>query len=223
MSAPPSWSVTHVQGDAGVFHRDDPLPRRSVTVVEVERTTLVLGSSQPDDAVDRRVADALGIEVVRRRSGGGAVLLVPGEFVWVDVVVPAGDPLWSDDVGGAMVWLGRSWQAALAAVGVDARVHDGAMQHRPWSRAVCFAGLGTGEVVPATPADGAGKLVGISQRRTRDWARFQTMCHLRWRPELVSALVASPRPTPVEIVDAAVPVSATAGRLVEAFLAHLPG
>ena len=51
MSAPGSWSVTRVRGDAGVFHRDDPLPRRSATVVEVDRTTLVLGSSQPDTAV----------------------------------------------------------------------------------------------------------------------------------------------------------------------------
>ncbi|MFZ9629340.1 MAG: lipoyl protein ligase domain-containing protein [Ilumatobacteraceae bacterium] len=207
-----------------MFHRDDPLPRRSVTVVEVDRTTLVLGSSQPDDAVDHRVADALGIDVVRRRSGGGAVLLVPGEFVWVDVVIPAGDPLWSDDVGGAMVWLGRAWQAALAAVGVESRVHDGAMQHSPWSRAVCFAGLGTGEVVPAASGshDRGGKLVGISQRRTRDWARFQTMCHRRWRPEVVSALVHAPRPAAPEVACVAVAVPVDVDRLVAAVLSALP-
>ena len=40
-------------------------------------------------AIDLDVACAApGVEVVRRRSGGGAVLLVPGEVVWFDVVVP---------------------------------------------------------------------------------------------------------------------------------------
>ena len=33
------------------------------------------------------------------------VLLLPGEFVWLDLVIPAGDPLWHDDVGRAMVWV----------------------------------------------------------------------------------------------------------------------
>ena len=56
-----------------------------------------------DGEVDHRVAGALGVEVVRRRSGGGAVLLLPGEFVWLDLVIPAGDPLWLDDVGQAAV------------------------------------------------------------------------------------------------------------------------
>jgi hypothetical protein len=54
--------------------------------------------------------------------------------------------------------------------------------------------VGTGEVIA-----GAAKLVGISQRRTRTWARFQTMVHLRWRPEVVAALVAAPRPRAEEI------------------------
>ena len=31
----------------------------------------------------------------------------PGEVVWVDVVIPAADPLWRVDVGEAFVWLGR--------------------------------------------------------------------------------------------------------------------
>jgi len=144
------------------------------------------------------------VDVVRRRSGGGAVLLLPGEFVWLDVVVPANDPLWSPDVGQAMLWIGELWREALADVGVASDVHHGRLVSGEWSRQVCFAGLGTGEVV----AFGGGpKLVGVSQRRTRAWTRLQTMCHLRLRPELVAALVASPRPAPSLIAAVAIPVS----------------
>ena len=41
---------------------------------------------------------------------------MPGEVLWVDVVVPADDPLWDDDVGRATHWLGELWAAALAAL-----------------------------------------------------------------------------------------------------------
>lgn len=183
----------------------------------VDRTTLVLGSAQPADAVDRAVADTLRVDVVTRRSGGGAVLLVPDEFVWLDLVVPFGDPLWSDDVARSMHWVGDLWQRALASIGVATEVHTGPMRSTPWSRQVCFHGLGPGEVVA-----GAAKVVGVSQRRTRQWARFQTMCHLRWRPELVAALVAPPRPTATEVAPCAAVVPVDAPALVDALTAALP-
>ena len=173
---------------------------------------LALGSSQGLDAVDMTVADALGVEVVRRRSGGGAVLIVPGEMVWLDVVIGSDDRLWDDDVGRAMHWVGSWWQQALASVGVDGDVHTAAMHRPAWSSEVCFAGVGPGEVFDPTGR----KLVGVSQRRTRRWARFQTMCHLRWRPEVVAALVAAPRPTPAELASTTAEiVTVTAERLVD--------
>lgn len=185
-------------GDAGGFHSTEPAACRSATFHTVDRPTLVLGSTQPDSDVDQRVARVLGVDVVRRRSGGGAVLLMPGEFVWLDLVIPAGDPLWLDDVGRAMVWVGELWRRALAELGVVGEVHLGGLLTTAWSRQVCFAGVGTGELMA-----GESKLVGISQRRTREYARFQSMCHLRWRPELVAALVAAPRPVATEIAAAA--------------------
>ena len=100
---------------------------------------------------------------MRRRSGGGAVLVGPGQAVWIDVVVPAGDPLWADDVGRAGWWLGEVWAAALAAAGLPGgEVWRGAQVRSAWSDRVCFAGLGAGEVTV-----GGRKVVGISQRRTR--------------------------------------------------------
>ena len=69
-----------------------PVGERSIVVLDVARPTLVLGSSQPDDAaVDRARVAERGIEVVRRHSGGAAVLVEPGAAVWVDVTIPAGE------------------------------------------------------------------------------------------------------------------------------------
>jgi len=194
----PTWRVEQSHGDAGAFHTTDPQGDRSATFHTVAHPTLVLGSSQPADSIDAAAAAAQGVELVRRRSGGGAVLLLPGEFVWLDLVIPAGDPLWLDDVGQAMVWVGELWQRALASLGVAGAVHHGSLVSSTWSRQVCFAGVGTGEVMA-----GSSKLVGISQRRTRTWARFQSMCHLQWRPEVAAALVASPRPPATALATAA--------------------
>lgn len=158
---------------------------------EVARPALVLGSAQRDDVVDAEACAAAGIDVVRRRSGGGVVLLMPDESLWLDVVVPRSDPLWHDDVAAAMWWLGDVWCEALAACGIEgATVHRGALEHTEWSRLVCFDGTGAGEVV----VDGH-KAVGISQRRTRDWLRLQSSVHLAWRPQLLVSLLSPPAPT----------------------------
>ena len=160
-------------GSAAAFHQralPDPV-RRAVWWFEVERPALVLGSAQADAVVDRAAASAAGVDVVRRRSGGGAVLLTPGDVTWLDVVIPSDDRLWDDDVGRAFHWLGEAWAAALAAVGISSvAVHRGALRRGPWSDLVCFAGLGPGEVMvagrkaSACPSDGAGRVPASSAR-----------------------------------------------------------
>lgn len=136
-----------------------------MTVCHVERPALVLGSTQRRDQV---IADP-GMEVARRRSGGGAVLVEPGRLVWVDVVVPAEDPLWQLDVGRAAWWVGDAWADALAALSIaGAQVHRGGPVRSAWSDRACFAGLGAGEVTV-----GGRKVVGIAQRRRRVGALFQ--------------------------------------------------
>ena len=194
-----------------------PDAARSLTFHTVDRPTLALGSAQTRADVDHRVADALGVEVVQRRSGGGAVLLWPGEFVWLDVVIPVDDRRWDADVGRAMVWVGQWWANALAGLGVAGAVHTAGLRSDEWSRQVCWAGVGTGEVMA-----GGSKLVGISQRRTRHLARFQSMCHLRWRPELVAALVAPPRPTAGALASSAAVVVATEAEVRTALLDTAP-
>ncbi|MGE3619315.1 MAG: hypothetical protein AB7L84_02540 [Acidimicrobiia bacterium] len=199
-------------------------PGRRIWLLEPAAPALVLGSAQPDAAVDRAAAARAGVEVVRRRSGGAAVLLVPGQVLWVDAVVRRDDELWRADVGAAFRWFGRAWAAALSEVGVAATVHAGAMVRTRWSAAVCFAGLGPGEVTVA-----GAKLVGISQRRTRDAARFQAVVHHRWDPAPTLDLLAlepGERATArAELRSAAVGVAdlgLSLGDLRAALLSHLP-
>ncbi len=148
-------------------------------MLHATRPGIVLGRAQKvDDGFGARAA-AAGFDVARRVSGGAAVVVGPGECVWVDVVVARGADGWNDDIGKAGCWMGDQWVAALTAVGVSGtRVHRGAMQKLPGSDTVCFAGIGPGEVLRA---DGA-KLVGVSQRRTRSWALFQCAIPHRFDP-----------------------------------------
>ena len=57
-----------------------------------------------------------GFEIVRRRSGGGVVVLRPGELIWIDIVVPAAAHGVPADVRGSMIWAGERWAEALASM-----------------------------------------------------------------------------------------------------------
>ena len=185
------WILECRSGPAAEHLAAPAAEHRLVRLLDLTRPAVVLGSSQPEGTIDAGRAAAAGVDVVRRPSGGGAVLVVPGEAIWADVFLPAGDPLWSADVGVAFHWLGRAWAEALAAVGVPARAYEGPMRNTAWSKLVCFAGVGPGEVLDA--ASGR-KIVGLSQRRTRTHARFQCCALLRWDPAALLALLAVPHP-----------------------------
>lgn len=189
MSGTAGYRIVRSTSTAGDFHaRAVPVPAsREIWHHDITSPALVLGSTQDRSDVDIEACRRTGVEVVRRRSGGGAVLLEPGAVTWLDVIVPAATRGWSDDVNGPMVWLGNALAEAIHRVtGVDDLVvHDAAMRSTPWSRLVCFDGLGAGEVV----LEGR-KLVGISQRRTRDAARLQCCWYSEYDPQRLVALLA---------------------------------
>jgi lipoate---protein ligase len=205
------WHVETSRGDAGEFHRRE-LPSDLVPTLwwfEVESPALVLGSSQPLEQIDLGACEREGITVVRRRSGGGAVLLHPDESLWVDVLVPRGDWRWTDDVGESALWLGEAWTSALRSVGVDgAAVHRGPMKKSQWSGHVCFAGVAAGEVVLDDR-----KVVGISQRRNRDGARFQCVVYRRWDPVEHARLFSPPGPTALDLKGLTTTVDRSAAEL----------
>jgi lipoate-protein ligase A len=230
VSGPSGWAVERPVGTAATHHSRDVLEgaTRTVWAFTLEGPAVVLGSTQAEADVDRPAAGRLGVDVVRRRSGGGAVLLEPGDVAWIDVVVPRGDPLWHDDVAVAAEWLGEAWAAAVADLGVaGGAVHRGGLACGRLGSVVCFDGTGPGEVA----VDGE-KVVGISQRRTRAGARFQCSVPLAWRPERHAALLAPgieralPGADPLEAAGA-IAVRPLAGvgadEVLAALLGRLPG
>lgn len=175
------WRVLRDAAPAAEIHARDPGPEpgHQLWIHRVPRPALILGSTQPEELVRSDLAAADGIEVCRRRSGGGLVYLDPATDCWLDAIVPVGSPLWRDDVGVAFHWLGERWAAALntllgpAGPAVIHRPRPGATSRRRplW----CFADLGHGEV-----SIGPSKVVGLSQRRTRNWLRLQSLVLGGW-------------------------------------------
>jgi lipoate-protein ligase A len=225
-----SWPIEYASAPAGELHSgsagrlfDVARAGRQVRVLEATRPAVVLGSSEPEGHVDAVRAAEAGMDVARRPSGGGAVLVGPGEVLWVDLIIPEGDELWDPDVGRAAWWVGDAWACALLEVGLaDLEVRKAPMQSGRWSDRVCFAGVAAGEVLI-----GGRKAVGLSQRRVRSGALFQTAVLLRWDPsdllDLMDMDDADRASALADLADVAVGVlPEQRDRLLEAFVRGLP-
>jgi lipoate-protein ligase A len=164
---------------------------RRAVARQVERPTVVLGSTQRAEVVNAARASAEGVAVVRRRGGGGAVLLRPGDHLWIEAWIPRDDPLWEADVAVAAAWVGAWWSDALGPSGADDRiVHQGPSVPGPHGSLVCFSGRGPGEVFWA-----GRKVMGISQWRSREGSLFHTCAYSRWDPRPLIDLLAVDQPT----------------------------
>ncbi len=173
--------------DPGLFDVEQfrGLTSRHAVMRQIERPTLVLGSTQRPELVSRQAVHEHEVEVVRRRGGGGAVLLEPDNQVWIDAWIPRSDPLWEPDVGAAAGWVGQWW---LHALGVSDRapwsVHMERAVPGSFGELVCFAGRGPGEVFCAER-----KVVGLSQWRSREGSLFLCCAYVAWRPQALVDLL----------------------------------
>lgn len=210
------WERHDWHGSSADFHAMNPAPTRALWWCSVESPAIILGSTQQESDVDAAVASQLGLDVVRRRSGGGAVYVHPTESVWIDITIPKDDPLFVDDVSSSMLWLGDVFVEALSPW-VSAETYRGVFEVGVDGRSVCFASTSPGEVFV-----GNNKLVGISQRRGRDGARLQCVLYRSWQPELWT-----PSLTSIDVREriSSLPVasiSASAADIVSAVLTALP-
>jgi lipoate-protein ligase A len=181
-------------GSCEEFHHR-PFPVSNEPVISLftpAQPAIILGSTQERSLVNEEMCSANNIEIVKRRSGGGIVFLAEDSTIWIDVEIPREHSLWLNDVGDSSLWLGEVFRKELSELcDVNLELHRSGLIKTVWSPLVCFAGRGPGEVFTE---DGR-KVVGMSQRRTRDWARFQCAVSLQWKPELLLKLLNEPRPT----------------------------
>jgi lipoate-protein ligase A len=211
-----SWERHDWHGSAAEFHAMNPAPVRALWWCSVNSPAIILGSTQQESDVDAPVAMQLGLDVVRRRSGGGAVYVHPTESVWIDITIPKDDPFYVDDVSSSMLWLGDVFVEAMKPW-TSAQTYRGVFDVGTDGRSVCFASTSPGEVFI-----GESKLVGISQRRGRDGARLQCVLYRSWQPALWT-----PALTSMDVREriASLPVatiSADAADIVSAVFSALP-
>ena len=134
---------------------------------------------------------AASLEVVRRPSVGGAVLVKPASQVWIDFFVPRNDPLFVQDVLQSFGFIGALWASALRATrsvtgqGPIAIAPPVKAEPSVWSRLLCFGALGASEVTL-----GGRKVVGMSQRRDRSGAWFHSMALLELNASELAGLLA---------------------------------
>ena len=138
---------------------------------------LVLGSGQrPPEGWE----PPDGLPLVRRGTGGGAVLCDP-DYLMLDIALPPGHSLILDDVTESYRWLGERLVSALTRLGfrdlslvAPATLRQLDEASREAGRTACFAGLGPYELL-----DGRGrKLVGLAQRRRKGGVLLQAAAYL---------------------------------------------
>ena len=274
------WIVRTVEHGAAFLHAseqlffaDDPSgPKSASTGVMAQRhiavcvptlPALVLGSTQSLTDVDEAKAGERGIDLVRRRSGGGAVWLHPEHSVWIDIWIPRDDVLWHDDVSVAAHWVGDVWCEALTSLGVERlafapervasgrvsavtsvdsnrdelSVYRGDYVAGNHGRQICFVSAAAGEVFvhprrdlrAAEPGSndatlaGAYKAVGVSQRRTREGARFQCVLYRSWQPGEWADLFVDPLVTAAAHAVRVVTCDASADEVSHALVAAISG
>lgn len=165
-----SWTIEYVNGNAqDLIQQSLEIPSsRVVRICKVQRPSVILGSTQK--TLDLQpCAYGFDIDIVTRRSGGGAVWVCPDNYVWIDIFLPRGDLLISNEISTSFFWLGTVLVQVLTKVGLkQVQMHKGRFVKTPWSSAICFSSKSPGEIFL-----GDKKVVGISQRRTREGVLFQ--------------------------------------------------
>lgn len=188
----------------------------TMIVARVERTTLVLGSGQSRDVID---PTSLSVASLRRRRGGGGLVLLQPRDLWVDWWVPRGDSRWSADVHVSSLQAGTWWADALEPfVGAPVVVHRGALRGAAAHRVVCFAGRGPGEVFLA-----GRKLVGVTQWRVREGVFLSSVLHAEATSDVLRYLADIPEGLPDALDTDPAPLVSLDGEALLSRLEHASG
>ncbi|MEH6578761.1 MAG: hypothetical protein V7731_16995 [Amphritea sp.] len=167
-------------------HLNAGISRPQLLLWQYDTAAIIMGCSQRPDEAQAQRAEQLGLPIVRRGSGGGAVLAGPW-MLSATLFIPVEHPVAALNIIEIFSWLEKVWKQALIDSGVPCKGVDKALideskviskQHGvEWA---CYASLSHGEVVSP---DGR-KLVGLAQIRKRQGVALVSGLHLApcdWR------------------------------------------
>jgi len=130
---------------------------------------IILGASQRPDEQQLARAVSQGVELVRRKSGGGAVM-AGAEMLSVSVFVPSDHPISKGSTVKAYHWMGELWQKVFASYGLYSRLPsaDEIVQSNQRAKSLatdwaCYAAVAHGELLDQQGR----KLLGVAQIRSR--------------------------------------------------------
>ncbi len=148
---------------------------------------LSLGRFQPARGqIDSAACRQAGVDVVRRPTGGRAVLHTTD--LCYAIVAPVSDPLAGGAIRDSYCNIAAALSAALARVGLPPEGYDAASLSKPAIRtdtAACFATAAEFE-----PSSGGAKLIGSAQVRRGKALLQQGSVRLAATPDLESLLLA---------------------------------
>jgi lipoate-protein ligase A len=154
---------------------------------------LSIGMAESIADVDRAACHETGTGVVRRPSGGTAVLHLD-QLAW-SLTLPAGHSLAPGDIVASYAQHAEITLAALRSVGAGARAASTAEARAPLPdqllQIACFGGLAPHEIVVGDPPR---KLVGWGQVRRRAVVMHHAALSRRFDPAALPALLATDRP-----------------------------
>lgn len=136
-----------------------------LALVEYKQPAFICGHRGGDETAISQRAEQLGYSLLRRRSGGGAVL-AGSWMLGAELLVPNQHWLAQRSLVERFRWLGRCWQMALREQGYASRLAAArcitarnAVVQAAGLDWVCFAGLGHGELLDTQDR----KILGLSQ------------------------------------------------------------
>lgn len=138
--------------------------RRECLVIRVyawSEPTVSLGAFQPFAEAESCVAIA-GLPIVRRPSGGGAI--IHGTDLTYAAAVPKGHP-WGGTPQALYDGMHAAMVDVLSELGFDARLHAPSSDDPPADALLCFSRRSTGDVVVRHGDAPAAKVMGSAQRR----------------------------------------------------------
>lgn len=148
---------------------------------------VILGCSQRLSPEQIQRAQAYSLPLLRRGSGGGAVLAGPW-MLSTSIFIPNGHAIAKGNIVKAFSWLEQIWQQSLTAIGIDCRGvnKDDIKKSKLFAKShnlewACYSSLSYGEIVCLQGK----KLLGLAQIRKRAGVVLVSGLNLApfdWRP-----------------------------------------